>query len=193
MPATTERSRTPNPTKGMPGKRSILLFGEGKTEWVFLSHLCQLYRSAAVVTKVDHGQGGSPRTVVEAAIKARSLGDYDKVLILLDADRDASDIADDWVTRHRLEIHFSEPCIEGLLLEILGDQEVTKLRKGSKSSERCKSRFEREWLGNDRGTRTILRLKAVLPVKLPRELLENARKRVATLDGILHAISGELC
>lgn len=175
----------------MAGRRSILLFGEGKTEWVFLNHLCQLYRSQSVLTKVSHGQGGSPRTVVEAAIKARCLADYDKVVVLLDADRDASDIPAEWLARHRLEIHFSVPCIEGLLLEILGDHEVTKLRKGAKASERCKSRFGRQWLGNDSGTRIIPRLKTMLPVKLPRALLEDARKRIAVLDEILHAISGE--
>lgn len=175
----------------MAGTRSILLFGEGKTEWVFLTHLCQLYRSPAVLTTVHQGQGGSPRTVVEAAIKARSLADYDKVLVLLDADRDASDIPQEWPARYRLELHFSVPCIEGLLLEIVGDREVTKLRKGAKASDRCKSRFERQWLGNDRGTRIIPRLKAMLPAKLPRSVLDDARKRVAVLDRILNVISGE--
>ncbi len=78
-----------------------------------------------------------------------------------------------------------------MLLEILGDHELAKLRKGAKASDRCKSRFERQWLGNDSGTRIIPRLKAMLPAKLPRAMLDDARKRIAALDEILHAISGE--
>jgi len=56
--------------------KSILLFGEGKTDAVFLAHLCHIYRSPAVITKVEHGKGGSDQTVVQTAIKIARLADY---------------------------------------------------------------------------------------------------------------------
>jgi hypothetical protein len=46
--------------------KSILLFGEGKTEAFFLSHLRHLYAGPTTAIKVEHGRGGSVRTVVQA-------------------------------------------------------------------------------------------------------------------------------
>jgi predicted alpha/beta-hydrolase family hydrolase len=99
--------------------KSIPLFGEGKTDAVFLAHLCHIYRSPAVITKVEHGKGGSDQTVVQAAIKIARLADYSGVLVLLDSDRDDGPIPADWCKKNRLLIKRASPCLESLLLEIL--------------------------------------------------------------------------
>jgi hypothetical protein len=52
----------------------MLLFGEGKTEAVFLAHLRDLYRVPGTAIKVEHGKGGSERTVVKGRDKDRKFG-----------------------------------------------------------------------------------------------------------------------
>ena len=126
--------------------------------------------------------------MVEAAIKTSKLGDYDGTLILLDADRDASDIPDNWAAKHGFSIKLSRPCIEATMLDILEDPSVQKLRKGARASECCKTHFEKKWLGTDRGTRIIPRMKKVLPEKLTVSVLDQARQRIPVLDEIIHAI-----
>ena len=68
---------------------NIVLFGEGKTEAVFLRHLTRIYRDAIGNTKVkvDAGQGGSPKQVANRLIrKVLNIGNYDRSLLLLDCD-----------------------------------------------------------------------------------------------------------
>lgn len=173
----------------MARPKSILLFGEGKTEAVFLAHLCQLYRSPGVITKVEHGRGGSEQTVVQAAIKIARLADYSGVLILLDSDRDDDPIPPDWCAKHRLFIKHSAPCIEALFLEILADRKLSRLRKGERASDRCKSHFHGTYLRTDQNGQVMGRLKNCFQTQFPKELLDEARTRITILDEIISAIA----
>lgn len=50
----------------MARQKSIRLFGEGKTEAVFLNHLRTIYApEIRACVQVDAGQGGSPKQVAE--------------------------------------------------------------------------------------------------------------------------------
>lgn len=174
----------------MPRTKSILLFGEGKTEGVFLSHLRDLYRSPEIIVKVEHGRGGSGKTVVLAAINASRLADYSGVLVLLDSDREEDDIPAKWCTEHRLSIRRSSPCLEALLLDILQDPRLRNLRNGSQASAQCKSRFRSEHLGTDQSTAASARLRGFIQRSLTKGFLDEARKRISILDEIIHAIQG---
>jgi hypothetical protein len=135
--------------------RSILLFGEGKTEACFLSHLRDLYRVQKTAIKVEHGRGGSVQTVVQGAIKIAQLADYSGVLILLDDDRNDDPAPESWCKKHRLFIKRSSPCIEALFLEILEDKKLPKLRNGENASNRSKSHFKGTYLQTDRDGQVI--------------------------------------
>jgi hypothetical protein len=135
--------------------RSILLFGEGKTEACFLSHLRDLYRVQKTAIKVEHGRGGSVQTVVQGAIKIAQLADYSGVLILLDDDRNDDPVPESWCKKHRLFIKRSSPCIEALFLEILEDKKLSKMRHGEDASNRSKSHFKGTYLQTDRDGQVI--------------------------------------
>lgn len=74
-------------------KKSLILFGEGKTEAAFLSHLYRTYRDKLpeIKVKTDWGRGGSPDCVVERLIRSHlDLKQHDGALLLLDSDIDIS-------------------------------------------------------------------------------------------------------
>ena len=176
----------------MARTKSILLFGEGKTEAFFLSHLRNLYGVPGTAVKVEHGRGGCVRTVVRGAINIASLADYSGVLILLDSDRDDEPVPESWCREHRLFITRSSPCIEALFLEILRDDKLPKLRNGERASDRCKSHFRNTYLHTDQNGLVMGRLKNGFLKMFPRESLDEARSRIPTLDGMIRAIEGHL-
>jgi len=61
-------------------RESIILFGEGKSEAIFLSHLKKVYSSQIQAkVKVDKGQGKTPRDIIDHLIKL-SLQDMKSLL-----------------------------------------------------------------------------------------------------------------
>lgn len=176
----------------MKPTRSILLFGEGKTEACFLSHLRDLYRVQKTAIKVEHGRGGSVQTVVQGAIKIAQLADYSGVLILLDDDRNDDPVQTIRRKKYKLSIKQSSPCIEALFLEILGDKKLPKLRNGENASSRSKSHFHGTYLQTDRDGQVISRLRNFFSKNFHRELLDEARSRISMLDEIIHAIEGKI-
>ncbi len=172
----------------MARTKSILLFGEGKTEAFFLSHLRQLYGAPDAAIKVEHGRGGSVRTVVQGAIKIARLADYSGVVILLDSDREDEPVPESWRKEHGLDIKRSAPCIEALFLEILGDPKLSRLRTGARASDRCKSHFHATYLQTDQNGQVMGRLKNCFQKQFPKELLDETRTRISILDEIIRVI-----
>jgi hypothetical protein len=117
-------------------KESILLFGEGKTEAVFLNHLRTLYagRIRARVM-IDAGQGGGPRQIASRLIKKHlELGAYDRSLLLIDEDLPVDKIPASWLRKHKIQIISTNPmCLEGLLLTLLNDPPPSRERLLSKN------------------------------------------------------------
>ncbi len=176
----------------MSRSSSILLFGEGKADAVFLAHLRDLYKAPGTAIKVEHGWGGSVHTVVQGALKIASLADYSGVVILLDSDRDDEPVPPDWSKDPRAVIKYSSPCLEALLLEILSDDKLSTLRHGASASARCKSYFHGTYLGTDRSGQVLGRLKKILQTRFTLLLLEDARARIPVLNEIIRAIGGTI-
>jgi len=162
-------------------KKTVLIVGEGPTERAFLRYVKELYirRDMDVSVNVECGAGGSPRNVVEKAIRLCGSRGYDKCFVLIDADIPLN--ADKKLRirmkrKPKIEILRSTPCIEGLFLSILG---VT----GNNSSDQCKSTFEATYLSADKKTdkRSYVRL-------FPKELLDQKRTRIRELNNILKAM-----
>lgn len=169
----------------MARRESIILFGEGKTEAVFLQHLQTLYRDGiAARVKVDAGQGGSPKQVAERLIKKHlNLGAYDRSLLLIDNDLPLDEIPANWLVKHRITLVSSVPrCLEGLLLTMLGDLPPAKERHQSRNWKR---RFHKNHLGTDRDAEIVSKLRGKCPALFPRQLVESARSSQPTLHNIL--------
>jgi hypothetical protein len=164
---------------------SIILYGEGKTEAVFLEYLVRVFRARiSPRVKVDAGQGGSPRDVASMLIKKHlSLSNYDRALLFLDEDLPVDDIPVSWLKRHSITLVRSTPrCLEGLMLSLLEDPPPAKDRHQSKH---WKSRFHKKHLGTDRDSEITARLRARLPDLLPPAQLLARRSRHQSLADIL--------
>ncbi len=163
-------------------KESIVLFGEGKTEAIFLNHLKTVYSAhKALKIKVDKGQGKSPQDVADRLVnKLLRVGHYDRSLLLIDSDIEHK-ISQKFLSKHKITLVLSIPqCIEGLMLQILG-----KLPKGAthSRSKELKSVFLKEIDTNEAGYGRKLTQEA--PRLFPIEMLEEKRKTIPELDEIL--------
>lgn len=171
----------------MAKKESWILFGEGKTEAVFLQHIRDIYlgNSHPVVCKVKAGSGGSPRQVVNALIKRHlQIGAYKRALVLLDQDRGTDEIPNTWLEKYRITLVVSKPvCLEGMLLTMLGE----RLQHGRAcTAQQAKSQFRRAVLDTDQGSQIQKRFRQKLPEALPRTVLDYARNQAESLQEILN-------
>lgn len=112
---------------------------EGFTEEAFCKHLKTLYaRDCGVHVTIHNARGGSPQHVVRDALQRKG---YDRTIVFFDADKP---LPGTWRKKSLAAGHYliiSEPCIEGLLLAILG-QPVPD------TTEACKRTFESVLSGN---------------------------------------------
>ncbi|MFH1798593.1 MAG: RloB family protein [Candidatus Omnitrophota bacterium] len=162
-------------------KKTILIVGEGSTEKAFLRYVKELYitRDMDISVNVECGSGGSPRNVVEKAIRLCGSRGYDKCFVLIDADvplKTDKKLLSRMKRKPKIEILKSTPCIEGLFLSVLDNL-------GNNSSDQCKSIFETTYLASDKKTdkRSYERL-------FSREMLNEKRSQVNELNNILKAM-----
>lgn len=157
-------------------RHTVLLVGEGKTECAFLEHIKSLYifRGCGVSAKIRNAHGKGPDHVVDYAVRQCCNADYDRVVALLDTDLPMSSAARRRARSKKIEIIGSTPCIEGLLLKILGEY-VPGV------SAECKARCG-----------------SVLPARLtladdyranfPKELLDEQRSKIPELGSLLGSL-----
>jgi len=162
-------------------KKTVLIVGEGSTEKAFLRYVKELYitRDMDISVNVECGSGGSPRNVIEKAIRLCGSRGYDKCFVLIDADislKADKKLLSRMKRKPKIEILKSTPCIEGLFLSILNVA-------GNNSSNQCKSTFETSYLAPDKKTdkRSYERL-------FSKEILNEKRSRVNELNSILKAM-----
>lgn len=108
--------------KKRKANRTVLIMGEGATEKAFLKHLKNLYgeRGSGLAITIRAATGGSPEAIVrytENIIKNRA---YDRVAILMDTNVEWSKEARERAKKQKITLIGATPCIEGLLLSILG-------------------------------------------------------------------------
>ena len=166
MPAPTRRSVS----------HTVLLVGEGATEQAFLRYIKSLYisRGCGVGVTIRNAHGKGPDHVVDYAIRQCRNAAYDRVVVLLDTDLEMSAAVRRRARTKKVQIIGSTPCIEGLLLAILGEHVPA-------TSTECKQRYG-----------------GVLPVRLvlledysehfPKNLLDGRRAEVYELDELLDCL-----
>lgn len=158
-------------------RHTVLLVGEGKTELAFLQHIKSLYisRGCGVSATIRNAHGKGPDHVVDYAIRQCRNAAYDRVVVLLDTDLEMSDAARRRAKSKKIQTIGSIPCIEGLLLNILG-------KNVPATSAQCKARVG-----------------GILPARLtsshdyqanfPRDFLELRRGDVPELGRLLDCLS----
>ncbi len=161
-------------------RATALMFGEGKEDQVFLSHLVTLYAAGKNSTRpkltVRKGRGGSADGIVQDARKVP--GNFNRRLVKLDQDKSQGEIdeAIRIAEHYHIQLVFSKPCLEGMLLSILEPNNSY----ADKSSSYCKSRFEGKYIqAAKRG------LAAPYMKLFTRDLLDQARSRVIELDELI--------
>ena len=145
-------------------RHTVLLVGEGKTEWAFLKHVKSLYisRGCGVSASIKNAHGKGPDHVVDYAVKQCRNAAYDRVVALLDTDLEMSAAVRRRARSKKIHIIGSTPCIEGLLLKILGEHvpvtsDLCKARMGGTLPARLtnpgdyQANFPRDFLDGRRG------------------------------------------
>ncbi|MDR5903034.1 hypothetical protein QEJ81_13030 [Halomonas icarae] len=104
---------------------TLLVVGEGAHERAFLEHMKQLYdrRDNQQRLTVKAADGGSPGDVLRVVRKRYQHIDYDRRVILLDADVPIPRQVEDDARRLDIVLLLSQPiCLEGMLLDVLGQR-----------------------------------------------------------------------
>lgn len=103
-------------------RKTLLVVGEGATEVAFLNYLKRVYSSGKkgpkVTVKNAHGKG--PDHVLDVAMRSQRGVAYDQVVAFLDTDIPWTDTLQKQAEKAYIELIGNTPCIEGMLLKLLG-------------------------------------------------------------------------
>jgi hypothetical protein len=160
-------------------KKTVLVVGEGHSEAEFLRHLKSLYapRDCGVSVTVSNAQGKGPAHVIDHTLgQMRSPGDYNLVAALLDDDVSCPQAHLRKACDHGIDLIWSSPCFEALLLEILGEYTPSR-------TQHCKARFDTTY-GIDRCH------PAAYGPLFPKTVLEQRRRTVRNLDVLCRLMEG---
>jgi hypothetical protein len=164
---------------------TALLFCEGAHDLAFVRHMVSLYQprgSGTTNIRTKQGHGGAVHKLVENALAVP--GDYDRILVKLDSDRGEGNPAELQkaellAARNAIILNFSYPCLDALLLAILDpNRDYTNWRSAT-----CKKKFEKEYIAPERRTSSLS-----YGGHFTREVLEEARTRIAELDTLIRFI-----
>lgn len=176
-------SRTnPYKKKKRSAKKTILIFGEGLGEEIFLKHLRSLYsQDSGAHAKIQKGRGGAAERVV--ADSHKTPGDFDKRFVVIDNDKtkEEMDRARQEAKKRSIELIENTPCLEFLLLLILENGQKINER----SSSWCKKEFESKYI--DKKKRSESREYAKF---FPKKLLDDKRREISELDKLISIFEG---
>ena len=177
-------SRTnPGKKKRRAAGKTILVYGEGLSEEVFLKHLRSLYSfNTNVAVTIRRGKGGTADGLVLHT--SRALGAFSRRCVLLDNDKGKSEMkrARALCVEKKMEIFENFPCLEAILLSILSNGASFS----SKSSPWCKKEFESKHIsGKNRGNLDMCKN------KFPKSLLDRMRSKVPELNALIKLMEGK--
>ena len=177
-------SRTnPHKKKRRSANKTLLMYGEGFGEEVFLKYLRGVYsynRGTAVT--IRNGKGGGAIEVIVSA--SREPGDFGRRVVVLDDDKGVREMnkARSEAKSREIELLENTPCLEALLL--------ATLRKGgtfsNKSPDWCKNEFESNYL--DKHKR--MEIEEYQKV-FPKDMLEKRMKDVPVLSQLILIMEGK--
>jgi hypothetical protein len=174
-------SRTnPYKLKRRHANKTLLIFGEGFSEEIFLKYLKSIYsfnKNAAITIK--RGKGGTPYNVVLDANKIP--GAFDRRIVIIDNDKPKTEIqkARSIAKEKNIELLENTPCLESLFITILD-------KKYNQNSNWFKHEFESKYL--DRKKRDELDEYIKL---FPKKLLEEERSKIEELNKLISIMEGK--
>lgn len=158
-------------------KETLVFVGEGEAEKAFLLYLKSLYSvgNPRVTPKSAGGKG--PNNVIGDAIGTLASSGCTKVAALLDTDLPWPVELKKQAAVKKIPLIGSEPCLEGLLLDIL------KINKPAQSAK-CKERMHPMLSGRET-------CKESYSKRFTKDVLDNARQHVPALDQIINIMQGK--
>lgn len=175
-------SRTnPYKKKKRRAKKTLLIFGEGFSEEIFLKHLRKLYsHDSGVAITIKKGKGGNARNIIIDANKIP--GDFDRKVIVLDNDKPKIEMvkAREEAKNKNIELLENTPCLEYLLLSVLNE------RFGKKESNWCKYEFESKYISKKRRSEP-----SEYDKLFPKKLLDSKKFTIPELHKLISIMKGK--
>lgn len=173
-------SRTnPYKLKRRHANKTLLVFGEGFSEEIFLKYLKSTYSfNKNVAITIKRGKGGTPYNVVLDANKIP--GAFDRRIVIIDNDKPKTEIqkARSIAKEKNIELIENTPCLESLFINILD-------KKYNQNSNWFKHEFESKYL--DRKKRDELDEYIKL---FPKKLLEKKKADIIELKKLISIMEG---
>lgn len=113
-------------------KTTLLIMGEGEHDKAFLEHMKGIYydRQSGSKIRLDFSGGGSPHDIIKDTIKKSRHVAYDRKIILMDDDIEIYQQDQNAARNASILILQSTPiCLEGMLLNVLGEKIPTSAQK----------------------------------------------------------------
>lgn len=106
-------------------KKTMVFVGEGEAEKAFLLHIKSLYGVGSLKLTIKSAGGKGPDNVINDAISTLENSKCDRVAVLLDTDLPWPSKLVKEAKALDIELIDSTPCLEGLLLTVLGQRHST--------------------------------------------------------------------
>lgn len=154
--------------------RTVLLVGEGDAEVQFMRHLKGLYvqRGSGVVVTIKNARGKGAAHVVDFGFRQSRNAAFDLKAALLDTDTDWNDKTRAVARKVKIHVMPCQPCLEAMLLQ------MHRLPVEGRTTPQLKHDFAARF-GAAASEASILR-------HFSRELLDEARSRIAVLNELLN-------
>jgi len=175
-------SRTnPFKKKRRQASKTLLVFGEGFGEEMFLKYLKSLYSyKSNVAITVKKGKGGDAQNIVIDA--DRTPGAFDRKIVILDNDKVKVEMtkARQEAKNRGIELIENTPCLESLLVSILDK------KPAGKNSAWCKGEFESKYIEKKKRGELSEYIKL-----FPKKLLDGQRQKIPELDKLISIMEGK--
>ncbi|MEK7721868.1 MAG: RloB domain-containing protein [Elusimicrobiota bacterium] len=168
--------------KSRRASKTLLIFGEGLCEEMFLKHLRSLYSyNSGVAITIRKGRGGNAQGIVIDA--HRIPGAYNRKIVVFDNDKSESEInkARAEAKKRRIVLLENTPCLEFVLLSIVNGKPV------GQSSSWCKSEFESKFMGQAKRGEPSEYMKV-----FPKTLLDDQRATIPKLNRLVDIMEGNI-
>jgi hypothetical protein len=155
--------------------KTLLVFGEGLGEEMFLKHLKKLYSfNNGIAITIKKGKGGSARNIVVDASKTS--GDFDKKIVVLDNDKPKKEMleARREAKKRKIKLIENTPCLEFILLSVFNKEPKEKL------SLYYKHKFESKYIKKKKRTN----LKEYDKI-FPKKILDSGRLKIPSLHKLI--------
>lgn len=163
-----------------PMHTTILVVCEGLTEKIFVEYIRGIYSEGKAKVRVISADGKGPDNVIKHAMTIFKQDGYNHCCALLDLDLPWPPKLVKAAKAKKIVLIGSNPCIEGLFLDILSN-------KVPIDSLNCKHQFNTKKIGDN----SII-TKAILSKIFTKEILESRRENIKALNDLLRCMEGEI-